>query len=491
MSEQFKKIANGGSVLFVGEIVVQVCGFLRNIIIARLIAPDQFGIAAALAMTVAMVEMLSDLGVGRYLTRIRGGGEESWLSTANAISIIRGTLGSSVLFCLAPLIASSLNMEEHVWSFRLVALLPFFRGFTHNEIWFAQRYLRYKAFVICQALPQVITLFVSIPLALWLKDFRAMMYILMLNSILNVVLSHLVLEQKYCIGIDKTKFKKLLKFGIPLLLDGLLVFLVLHGDRLIFARHYGPDLLGIYSAAFLLAWTPTAVIGRIATSLGLPYFSRFQDDVIERESKYSQAVMLSLIPAVFLAFFFGVAGGELIEIAFGVDYYTSSLFIAWLGFGRALSILRTVPIVLALAEGRSVVTMLTNLTRSLAVVFGILSAGSVTPVVIMMIAVTGELAALITAICLNRKIFYISPKYLFKPTVITAFVFLCGLVIHEQLLNIGTSKYIILLSGLILSLVLVIIFVVQNKITRSIVSTYYSRVIQFRASFWMLLTNSD
>lgn len=475
MSLQLKKVAKGGSVLFVGEIVVQFSGFLRNIIIARIIAPDQFGIAAALAMTVAMVEMFSDLGVGRYLTRLAESDEKSWLSTANAISLLRGALGSTVLFFLASPIAASLNMEEHIWSFQLIAILPLVKGFTHNEIWFSQRKLHYNAYVICQAFPQVITLLVSIPLALWLKDFRAMMFILILNSILNVTLSHLVLKQKYLVKIDRVKVKKLLQFGTPLLFDGLLVFLILHGDRLIFARYYGADMLGIYSAAFLLAWTPTAVVGRIAASLGLPYFSGFRDNVTERDKKYSHAVLLSFIPAVCLAALFSVAGSELIQIAFGNKYSTESHFIAWLGFGRALAVLRTIPIVLALAEGHSIVTVLANSVRSLAVVVGLVIAQSVTPTVIMGIAAIGEIGALITSVYLVRRYYLISAMMLFKPTLLTIVVFFCGLLVNKQLTSMGLGEYTILLYGVFSTILVSVVVLISNRVLRRFCFKFISR----------------
>jgi O-antigen/teichoic acid export membrane protein len=291
-----------------------------------------------------------------------------------------------------------------------------------------------------------------------------MMFILILNSCLNVALSHLVLKQKYLVKIDRSKVKRLLEFGAPLLFDGLLVFLILHGDRLIFARYYGADMLGIYSAAFLLAWTPTAVIGRIAASLGLPYFSKFDDDVTGRDEKYSNAVLLSFVPAVCIATLFSVAGSEIVQTCFGSNYRTESLFIAWLGLGRALAVLRTIPIVLALAEGRSIVTVFANSARSLAVLAGIGFAESVTPTMIMAIAATGEIGALVTCVFLNKKYFSVSSRPILKPTLLTLVVFFCGLLVNKRLTAMEYSELTIVLIGILLTLFILLIVMVSNKV---------------------------
>jgi hypothetical protein len=74
-------------------------------------------------------------------------------------------------------------------------------------------------------------------------------------------------------------------FGWPLLINGILLFLIMQGDRFIigaadklFAREtYSKALLGFYSAAFVLSAAIIEGIGSILSPVMLPLLSRVQD----------------------------------------------------------------------------------------------------------------------------------------------------------------------------------------------------------------------
>ena len=54
------KLLKGGINLTVGQVVINALIFMRNVIIARLLSPSDYGIAALFAMTVSFLEMLSN-----------------------------------------------------------------------------------------------------------------------------------------------------------------------------------------------------------------------------------------------------------------------------------------------------------------------------------------------------------------------------------------------------------------------------------------------
>ncbi|HZW11188.1 MAG TPA: oligosaccharide flippase family protein [Phycisphaerales bacterium] len=406
MSTRRRQLLSGGAVLIAGELVVQLCGLLRNFIVARLIGPEPFGIAAALAMSVSLVEMISDLGAGRFLTRAHGEDGESWLSVAHGISVARGLLGGLALFIVAGPVAHFMRMPDATWAFRVVAIVPVVRGFTHNQIWLAQRELRFKAFVACQALPQILLLLAAYPLAVWIPDFRALLWLLMANAVISTALSHVVSRKPYRLAYDRDRFRRLLGFGLPLLGDGLLMFVVLHGERIVVANVYGtsmPWLLGAYSAALLLAWTPAAIMGRVGLSLGVPHLASLRADPAARDRQYSAGARAMGVPALGLAVLFGFAGRDLVSAVFGEGYQLSHALAAWLGFGQALRIIRTFPVVIAIAEGVTLSAMLANLARAASVGVAWLAArAGQEPWTVLAIGAAGEAVGIALCAGMNR-----------------------------------------------------------------------------------------
>ena len=58
----------GTLVLSAGRMIERALQLLRNIIVARLVSPEDFGIAALFVMTVSFLEMFSNLAVDTLLT---------------------------------------------------------------------------------------------------------------------------------------------------------------------------------------------------------------------------------------------------------------------------------------------------------------------------------------------------------------------------------------------------------------------------------------
>ena len=425
MTKRKGQLLKGGTTLIAGEMVVQFCGLFRNFLVARVIAPDQFGIAAALAMSVSLVEMLSDLGAGRFLTRSHGQNGDAWLDVAHGISIRRGAVGALLLLLLAGPLASLMKMPEATWAFRMVGIVPLLRGFTHNQIWLAQRELRFKAFITAQALPQIVTTLAALPMAWWLNDFRALLWLLIANATLSVVLSHAVARKPYRLAYDRAKFKQLLTFGLPLLGDGALMFVVLHGERIVIANTYGKELLGAYSAAFLLAWTPAAIIGRVGLSLGVPQLASLRTDRPARNRQFATGVRILAAPALGMAVLFGFAGNDLVGAIFGDEYHLTAAFAAWLGMGQAIRILRTFPTVIAVAEGFTLSPMFGNIARAAAVGLGLALAKSGSEAwIVLAVGAGGEAIALVISLAANRRKLAVPTTPLLLPFVAVGLGFL-------------------------------------------------------------------
>src|SRR5260370_14054025 len=62
-------ILRGGSLLAAGQVASQASSFIRNVIIARIISPADFGIAATFATTLSLMEMISYLAGEKLLVQ--------------------------------------------------------------------------------------------------------------------------------------------------------------------------------------------------------------------------------------------------------------------------------------------------------------------------------------------------------------------------------------------------------------------------------------
>jgi len=365
------RILKGTALVSSGQMAGRVCTFGRNVILARLLGPEDFGIGATFAITVAMLEMISDLSAGQLLIQAKDGDKPEHQYTAQAFTFVRGAvLGALILLC-APLIAELFNVPQATWAFRWLALMPLMRGSFNLDIQRLQRDMRYGPDVTSFCVSELIAMLAAYPVAKAVGDYSAVLLITCIQVTVWVVLTHVLAERRYRFGHEREFFNRMISFGWPLLIDGLLLFGAFMGDRVIVAKMYTPTLLGIYAVAISLTLTPTLVLARVAMAIGMPLMSRVQDDSEQFEERYRLASEgLAIIGGGFGVMMI-ILGTPIVHLVYTEQYAAAGVLVAWLGASQALRIQRFAPIIATMARADTKATMQGNLARLSGVVLAL------------------------------------------------------------------------------------------------------------------------
>ncbi|MBW1612839.1 MAG: oligosaccharide flippase family protein [Deltaproteobacteria bacterium] len=103
-----KKVVKGGIWVFALRITSRGLGFIRTIILARLLAPSDFGLLGIAMLAIATLETFSQTGFQAALIQKKDD-VESYLDTAWTVSAIRGIVLFLILFFCAPIVAKFFN----------------------------------------------------------------------------------------------------------------------------------------------------------------------------------------------------------------------------------------------------------------------------------------------------------------------------------------------------------------------------------------------
>ena len=118
--------------------------FLRNIIVARLVSPEDFGIAALFVMTVSFLEMFSNLAIDTLLVQSPHGEKPRFQQTSQLMTAVRGLAIALILLLFAGPVARLFDIPAATWAFRLLAVVPLIRGLAHQDMSRFQRQLNFK-----------------------------------------------------------------------------------------------------------------------------------------------------------------------------------------------------------------------------------------------------------------------------------------------------------------------------------------------------------
>jgi len=239
-----------------GQVLGQAFALLRNVIVARMVTPADYGIASAFMVTVQLLESLSDLGTGTYVIQSPHGDDESTIDTAHAVNAFRAVINAIVLFGLAWPVSALFGIPEARWAFQCLALWPLLNGIAHLDLSRLQRQMRFHQAVTDEVASQAAALMLAWPLAYWLRDYSAILWLLLIQRLVATGASFLLAERPYRWGWNRTYVREMFAFGWPLIINGGLMYVIFQGDRLLIgasqhfsSRAYTLSDLGIYSVA--------------------------------------------------------------------------------------------------------------------------------------------------------------------------------------------------------------------------------------------------
>jgi O-antigen/teichoic acid export membrane protein len=367
-------VVKGGATLWLGQIVAQVCTLIRSVTVARLISPHDYGIAATFMMTWALVEMVSSLAADSFLIQAEDGDAPSLQATLHLLQVLRGLFNATIIFALAGIFADLFGIPDTAWAFRCLALLPLIKGFGHRDVTRLQRDMEFLPFVLVDAGSNIAATLLALPLVLYCRDYSAMLWISLAQTVCFTAGSHLVARRSYVCAWHTESARRLIAFGWPLLVNGVLVLAVFDGERFVIAtapRFFEGSTLSlndvaIYSVAFTLAQAPALLISNVASSLFLPFLSRIQDSRHRFESRYLgclQALALVAAAVVIPAF---LIGGTIVTAIYGDQYASGTALIGWLSAMWGVRILRAGPTLAAMALGDTRNAMTSNMVRTAA-----------------------------------------------------------------------------------------------------------------------------
>lgn len=388
-----------------GRVLVALIQFLRNVLLARLIPVEDYGIASTFVVTVSLIQMLGDLALDRLVVQNRHGGAPWFVAAVQSLALLRGALLAGLLLAGAPYVAALFGQAEIVWAYQVMALVPLLHALLHLDTVRQQREMRFGATVRSDLAGAGLSIAALWPLAAMLGDFRTILGLIFIEYAGRAVASHLLAERPFRVGWDRKTVRTALGFGAPLIAGGMLAFLTLQGDRIIVANRFTPYDLGLFSAALTLAMTPSLLLARVTHPLFLPTLSRHQ----ETPERFAPAAMttleaMALLAAALMAGF-ALLGPPVFRIAFGEAYATGGPFVVLLGIAFALRLARAGPATIAVARGHTMQLMLANLLRVLAVPAGLLvvaAGGDIEALVL--VGIGAEAAALALALLLVRRL---------------------------------------------------------------------------------------
>ena len=287
-----KRVVRGGIWVFGLRIANRSLGFIRTIILARLLAPHDFGLFGIAMLAIATLETFSQTGFQAALVQKKKN-VEPYLDTAWTISAIRGIILFLILFSSAPLIANFFDSAQAALVIRVIAVSTLLSGFRNIGILFFKKELQFNKQFIYEFSGTLVDITVAISLAFILRNVWALVWGGLAANFVRVFMSYIIHPYRPRIKFEKEKFQELFAFGKWVLGSSILVFLITQGDDIFVGKMLGVTALGLYQMAYLISNLPATEITHVISQVTFPAYSKLQDDLPKLREAYLKILQLT------------------------------------------------------------------------------------------------------------------------------------------------------------------------------------------------------
>ena len=367
-----KSKGGGRKIYLVALAIAQFAAFTRSVVLARLLGPEQVGLAAVIVVTAQFFDSVSDTGNDRFLIQDPAGDSPRALELIHLVSVVKGLAIATLLIVLAHPIALFMKVPQVYPALAVLAIVPLISGFTNFRFRVSQRHHHFGGEAKVLFSSEICGLVATAAAAFVLRQFTAVLFGLAARSLAGVLVSQMVAQSPYRLRYSKEFAQRLWRFGAPLMVNGLLLFAATQSDRVIISRSLGPTDLGRYSVLLLLGVYPSATIMKFAATLFLPQITpgMLGGEIVRSAADRLESVstLLSLAMAVGFAWFVPL----LLPLIFGTEFRASRLLVTLVALIVSWRMMKTAPTTIAIAAGKTEIVLVNNLSRLSGVIAAIL-----------------------------------------------------------------------------------------------------------------------
>ncbi len=295
------KILQGGGLLSLGSIVDQFGRFLRNIILARLLAPEAFGLMATVMASVAAIEAFAEVGFKQSVIQNRKGATEDFLNVIWWLSLGRGILLYAIAFSSAAVLAGYFGKQEAVGALRFGFLVILLNGAVNPGVYALEKEFRFKRWIVLMNGSGLLGVIACIGLSFYLRNVWALLIGYIVETLARMVASHLACPFRPRFTMDRGSYADIKKFSKGMVGLPILAMIFMQLDVFVIGKILSLGLLGMYILAKNLAEMPNSFIAKIALPVLLPAFSMVQDH--NEKLKKSFLLATKICAAIWLPLF--------------------------------------------------------------------------------------------------------------------------------------------------------------------------------------------
>ena len=271
-----RRAITGGQWRMASLVVQGVLHLAVGVVLARLLPPADFGLAALALIVIGFAAMISDVGVGAAVVQ-RLVVTTAHLRVAFTLSVLSGIAIAAALFGIAPLVAILSRSAAVTPVLRVQSIVFIATGAGTVARAQLQRRLDFRRLFAVDLISYLLGYaLIAIGGAMLGWGVWSLVFGSLVQSWLASVLCAASARAPIKPLLAKQEMRDLLGFGVGVTVNGVIAYVGRNGDNFLVGRILGTAALGLYSRAFNFMMLPINYLTSVIPTILIPAFSEIQ-----------------------------------------------------------------------------------------------------------------------------------------------------------------------------------------------------------------------
>lgn len=324
-----KRVVHGAMWGGVQNGVIQLLNFLKVVILARLIAPAEFGVYAVAMLALAFIEAFSTTGFEDALVQHKDEVDDL-LHTAWTIQVLRGVAIFVLLLLLSSPIATFMGSSHASTIITILGASPFVRATSSLGVIKRIRNIQFRMPFVLSVAEVAGAFAASMLLTVVLSGSLALAWGVLFGLAVRSFTSYLLAPWRPKFECRRVAAKKLASYGVWISLNRMAFVILLRLDSFVVAKLLGAAELGVYQMGARISDIGSKSISSSLASVAFASLSRLQNDPKRMSRALAEGVGFIAFLSLPLAAFISAASTDLIAVLLGAK---------WLAVGGVLALL--------------------------------------------------------------------------------------------------------------------------------------------------------
>lgn len=274
----------------ISEIVAKLVVPISNMVLARLISPEAFGVVATVTMIMSFADMLTDAGFQKYLIQheFEEGDSEKFKYAHVAFWTNFGISAILWLFILVfreklAILVGNPGLGNVI---AIACLQLFLTSFSSIQIALYRREFNFKTLFYVRLVAILIPFVVTIPLAFLGFSYWSIIIGSLVTQLSNAIILTVKSKWKPKLYYSYIRLKKMLSFSIWSLIEALSIWFTVWVDVFIVSIYFNQYYLGVYKTSTIMVNTLMALVASSVVPVLFSALSRLQYDKEKFENLY-------------------------------------------------------------------------------------------------------------------------------------------------------------------------------------------------------------